>query len=324
MNSYCLTSPAKINLYLEIVGDRPDGFHELATIFQSLSLADRVILKSAPGGVIRVRCNVPAVPTNEHNLAHRAASLMAKTFPQAFHHFGGVEIDLQKEIPMAAGLAGGSGNAAAVLVGLDLAWDLGLTQGELQDLGAQLGSDVSFCVAGGTVLATGRGECLDPLPSLEGIWVVLAKFTGLAISTPWAYQTYRQRFAANYAPDAAARHDRQQRVKSGAMVQAIAHLASLPEGDRPAAARSLTPLLRNDLERVALAEHPALAQLRAVLGELAPLGAMMSGSGPTVFALAESAREAEAIVQAARRRLQGADLGFWITQFSANGIRLEK
>lgn len=317
MKSYSLRSPAKINLYLEIVGDRPDGFHELATIFQSIDLADIVHVRSGMQGVIRVECGAEGVPNDATNLAYRAAALMSERFPEAFAKFGGVNIEIDKRIPVAAGLAGGSGNGAAVLVGLDLAWELGLTQGELQELAAELGSDVPFCVGGGTALATGRGEVLDPLAGVDQVWVVLAKYRSLGVSTPWAYKTYRSQFGTDYARTPEALAARHAAAKSGPMARSLQALAT---GDRSGLAE-LRSQLRNDLERVVLPEHPQIAQLRSVLDGLAPLGAMMSGSGPSVFALAESEEAAQAIERAARSALPDPDLEFWVTKFSAAGIR---
>jgi 4-diphosphocytidyl-2-C-methyl-D-erythritol kinase len=204
MGSFTLIAPAKINLYLGIVGGRPDGFHELVMVMQSIALHDRVTVTAldvspcnplenagaqAPG-LIRVSCDNAAVPQDQTNLAYRAADLMYQQY--ADRATGCIDIQIQKHIPMGAGLAGGSANAAAVLVGIDLLWDLGLTQAELQGLAAQLGSDIPFCIGGGTALATGRGELIDPLPDLAGIWVVLAKYRDLPVSTPWAVSNLRR------------------------------------------------------------------------------------------------------------------------------------
>jgi 4-diphosphocytidyl-2-C-methyl-D-erythritol kinase len=156
MKKYKLIAPAKINLYLEIIGSRADGFHELAMILQSINLADEIKIHSASTDKIRVFCEHPQVPNDKTNLVYRAAELMTQEFPDAFNNFGGVDITLTKNIPVAAGLAGGSTNAAAILVGIDLLWNLGLTESELQELGGKLGSDVPFCIAGGTAIATGR------------------------------------------------------------------------------------------------------------------------------------------------------------------------
>ncbi|MGH2415625.1 MAG: 4-(cytidine 5'-diphospho)-2-C-methyl-D-erythritol kinase, partial [Microcystaceae cyanobacterium] len=189
MHSYSLIAPAKINLYLEIIGDRPDGYHELVMILQSINLADRLTLQPNGTEQIRLYCHHPQVPLNSSNLAYRAAQLMKEEFPKIFSNYGGVDIIIDKRIPVAAGLAGGSTNAAAVLVGIDLIWELGLTHPELQILAAKLGSDIPFCVSGGTAIATGRGEQLDFINDLDNLWIVLAKHQSLAISTAWAYQT---------------------------------------------------------------------------------------------------------------------------------------
>ncbi|MFM7384491.1 MAG: 4-(cytidine 5'-diphospho)-2-C-methyl-D-erythritol kinase, partial [Microcystaceae cyanobacterium] len=152
MHSYKLLAPAKINLYLEILGDRPDGYHELLMILQSIDLADHLEIRANSTDQIRFFCQHPEVPNDHQNLAYRAADLMGKNFPKAFANFGGVDIHLDKRIPVAAGLAGGSTDGAAVLVGINLLWELGLTLPELQTLAAQLGSDLPFCIAGGTAI----------------------------------------------------------------------------------------------------------------------------------------------------------------------------
>lgn len=311
MRSYSLIAPAKINLYLEIIGDRPDGYHELAMVLQSIDLADRIDLRPIGTDTIRVRCDHPQVPPDKNNLAYRAADLLAKQFPDALARFGGIEIAIHKQIPVAAGLAGGSANAAAVLVGIDLLWQLGLTQSELQELGATLGSDVPFCIAGGTALATGRGEKLSPLPDLDGFYAVLAKYRNLSISTAWAYQTYRQKFGSTYCA-AEDLECRRERLHSGPMVGAIAHK------DRS----KIGQLLHNDLEKVALPVYEQVLQLRQTFESASVLGTMMSGSGPTVFALVESrdaALEVEAKVKSA---IASPDLDFWVAKFSNTGIRI--
>jgi 4-diphosphocytidyl-2-C-methyl-D-erythritol kinase len=312
MHSYTLLAPAKINLYLEIVGDRPDGFHELVMVMQTVGLCDRITLR--PNGLeeFRLFCNHPLVPQDSSNLAHRAATLMAKEFPRVFANYGGIDISIDKYIPVAAGLAGGSSNAAAVLVGIDLIWELGLTRPELETLAARLGSDTSFCVAGGTVICTGRGEILDPMPPLAGLWVILAKYDRLSVSTPWAYQTYRQQFASTYLSSPEEFHRRRQQVSSGALVQAIAH-------KHP---RDIGKFIHNDLEKVVLPEFPLVAELRQVLGDLGGLGTMMSGSGPTVFTLCQSREEGEKIIKQAQTRLIAPDLNFWIAPIANTGIQL--
>ena len=311
MRSYTLTAPAKINLYLEILGDRPDGYHSLAMILQSIDLADVIELRAISTDTIRVRCDHPQVPADKTNLAYRAAELMAKQFPQSFAQYGGVQITIHKRIPVAAGLAGGSTDAAAVLVGIDLLWQLGLTQSELQELAAFLGSDVPFCIAGGTAIATGRGEQLSPLPSLNNLYIVLGKHRRLAISTAWAYQTYRQQFGSSYVTDSHNLESRAHAVHSGGMVKAIIHEDGIEIGQK----------LHNDLEKVVLPEYPQVAQLRQAFQD-SGVAAMMSGSGPSVFALCSSSDQAQQVQQQVRAAIPDPDLDLWITQLCSTGIQV--
>jgi 4-diphosphocytidyl-2-C-methyl-D-erythritol kinase len=311
MQPYSLIAPAKINLYLEIIGDRPDGYHELAMILQSIDLADQIDLRSNGLEQIRVYCDNPQIPTDSSNLVYQAAALMAKQFPKIYDKFGGVDITIHKRIPMGAGLAGGSTDAAAVLVGINLMWKLGLTQIELQELAAKLGSDIPFCIAGGTAIATGRGEQLAPLPSADFLYGVLAKHRSLAISTPWAYKTYRQQFSNSYVSGDNL-VQRRQRVHSGEIVTAISQRDS----------KKIGQLLHNDLEKVVLPAHPQVELLRRTLAEFNPLGVMMSGSGSTVFALVESKAQAEQVRQQLPVALPDPDLDIWTTRLIANGIQL--
>jgi 4-diphosphocytidyl-2-C-methyl-D-erythritol kinase len=313
MRLYSLLAAAKINLYLEIVGSRPDRFHELIMVMQSISLADRVTVRSIGIDQIRVRCDHPLVPADETNLAYKAAALVADRFPGVMAKLGGVEITLEKQIPVGAGLAGGSANAAAVLVGLDMLWQLGLTQAELQDLGAELGSDVPFCVAGGTAIATGRGEQLDPLPGIDSLHLVLAKYGAEFVSTPWAYQTYRAEYGDTYLPDAQGWQARQSQVRSGDMVAAVAQRQGSALGQH----------LYNDFEKVVLPAHPKTAALKAVMADLGGLGTLMSGSGPSVFTLAESEAAAVALAAALKGALPDPDLGVWTARFVAGGVQLD-
>jgi 4-diphosphocytidyl-2-C-methyl-D-erythritol kinase len=312
MHSYTLIAPAKINLYLEIIGDRSDNYHELAMILQSIDLADEIELHSISTDTIRVHCNHPQVPTDQSNLAYRAAELMATQFPNIFAKYGGVEITITKRIPVAAGLAGGSTNAAAVLVGINLLWKLGLTQSELEELGATLGSDVPFCVAGGTAIATGRGEQLSPLPSLNNIYIVLGKYKSLEVSTPWAYKSYRQEYSDSYIRDSDNLAIRASAVHSGEMVKAVLHQD----------AKEIAQKLHNDLEKVVLPAYPQVLQLRETFVNAGVLGTMMSGSGPSVFALCESQEHAEQVKQQVKTATQNEDLELFVTQAIAHGIQI--
>ena len=319
MRSYSLIAPAKINLYLEILGDRADGYHELAMILQSIELADQVNIRAIGTQTIQVHCDHPQVPLDKTNLAYRAVELMSQQFPDCWAQFGGVEVTIKKNIPVAAGLAGGATNAAAVLVGLNMLWQLGLTQPELQELAAKLGSDVPFCLAGGTAIATGRGEELDPLPSLDSFYVVLAKHQSLAVSTAWAYQTYRSQFSNTYGrSEGVDKSIITETIKlptpvhSGSMVQAIFNKNVAKIGQ----------LLYNDLEKVVLPNYPQVLQLRQAFENCGALGTMMSGSGPTVFALCQSQEQAQALLQQVQSTISAPDLGFWVTKFASHGIQI--
>ena len=312
MNSYSLLAFAKINLYLEIIGDRPDGYHELVMVMQSVALADRIELRLNGTDTIHLSCDRPQVPTDRTNLAHKAAELMQQQFPDRFSCYGAVDIAIQKNIPVGAGLAGGSTNAAAVLVGLDLLWQLGLTRSELEELGAALGSDVPFCIAGGTALATGRGEKLAALPNLDSLYVVLAKYRSLSVSTPWAYKTYRQQFGDTYPRSPANLQARRQQSNSGAILSAIAHKDGTQIGQ----------LLHNDLEKVVLPEFSQVDKLRQIFQSLGTLGTMMSGSGPTVFALTETLAEAEEVKRQVASTIADPDLALWAIKVNSAGIQI--
>ena len=315
MHSYSLIAPAKINLHLEIIGDRPDGFHELVMILQSIDLADRIDLQANSTQNIKVHANHPQVPLDETNLAYRAAKLMCETFPDVYHNFGGVDIVIEKNIPIAAGLAGGSTNAAAVLVGMNMMWELGLTQPELQTLAAQLGSDIPFCISGGTAIATGRGEKLDPISNLnesDDLWLVLAKYSNLNVSTAWAYSSYRQQYSSTYVTDAEEIKSRRVNLHSGALVSAIIKKQKSEIGK----------LLYNDLEKVVLPEYPQVAQLRSAFAQTEILGTMMSGSGPTVFALCESEEQAKNSKRQVEEATGDPNLDFWVTKLSSGGIQV--
>lgn len=262
---------AKINLGLDILGRREDGYHEVSMIMQSVGLCDEVIITPGSGeGKIDISTNIPGLSCGNDNLAYKAADLLAK-------HAGiipNVHIALNKKIFLAAGLAGGSADAAAVLRGLNKYWQLHLAKHELEQLAAQLGSDIPFCIEGGTMLATGRGEVLTKLADLPQALVVLAKPKGLEVSTAWVYQHY----------------NRGRVVHSPCIWQLQDRLA---EG-----APALVPYMGNVLETVTIPAHPIIASIKAAMLSAGAYYALMSGSGPTVFAFARDEQTAEQIVAA--------------------------
>jgi len=290
VNRVFLSSPAKINLYLEVVGPRSDGYTNVVLVFQSIALADRVALQNAPETTIR--CQHPAVPCDETNLAYRAVQLIQElTGIQQ-----GVQVEIEKNIPVAAGLAGGSGNGAAVLVGLNQLWELGLNAQQLAGLGAHLGSDVPFCLRGGTALGYGRGEVLASLTSPGLLPLVLAKPRTLAVSTAWAYRTFRE-LAESHAGG---------------------HLALFLSNLVDPRSKPLSSLLYNDLERAVLPHHPLVQRLKTHLQDRGGLGVLMSGSGPTIFALAQDLDHAHELADS----LDPAEYEIFVTTTQDQGVIL--
>ena len=262
---------AKINLTLDILGKRPDGFHEVAMVMQTIGLHDTLVMEKTERD-IELSINVPWLKADEKNLAWRAAELIR----QEYGLEGGVRIELTKRIPVAAGLAGGSADAAAVLKGMNDLYGLQLDEEKLCELGARLGSDIPFCIMGGTMLATGRGEVLTRLSDMPETWVVLAK-PRISVSTAWAYQ--------NYDEQGAERHPDNEAIK-----QAIAR------GNRKAVAG----LLCNVLESVTIKKYDVIAEYKQMMLDKGAMASMMSGSGPTVFGLAKSREQAESIADVLR------------------------
>lgn len=255
---------AKINLALDVLYKRDDGYHEVAMIMQSISLADEVTLVNRPEG-ITLSVDTPNLAADKSNLAYRAAALIKNMLGIKT----GIHIKLVKKIPMAAGLAGGSADAAAVLSGLNQLWDLRLTMSELEKLAADLGSDVPFCLHGGTMLAAGRGERLSPLPALPECYVVLAK-PPIDVSTAWVY--------GHYHADRIETHPDLNGMKKSLENKELALIAAK---------------LGNVLESVTIPAYPCIADLKTCMLENGAMNSLMSGSGPTVFGLVEGREQAE-------------------------------
>lgn len=249
-------APAKINLSLDVLHKRPDGYHEVKMVMTTIDLADRIELTPLPSDTIRIVSHNRFVPDDHRNLAYQAAKLLK----ERFNVRDGVAISIIKTIPVAAGLAGGSSDAAATLRGLNKLWNLGLTLDELAELGAEIGSDVSFCVYGGTAIATGRGEKIEHIPAPPPCWVILAKPT-IGVSTAEVYRNLN--LASIVHPDV------------DAMVKAI------KEQDY----NKICSLVGNVLEEVTMKMHPEVAQIKEQMKRFGADAVLMSGSGPTVFGL---------------------------------------
>ena len=262
------TAYAKINLGLSILGKRKDGYHEVSMIMQSVGLCDEVIITEGEG--IQISTNLEGLTCGKDNLAYKAAALLA----EKYNITPNVHIILNKKIFMAAGLAGGSSDAAAVLRGLNKYWNLNLGDDTLETLAAELGSDVPFCICGGSAIAKGRGEIIVPLLDMPETIVVLAKLRNLDVSTAWVYK--------NYNPG---------RVVNNPSIEQIAE--ELSKGGK-----AIAPYMGNVLETVTIPANPQIASIKAAMLGAGAYYSMMSGSGPTVFAFAENQEIAEKIVDA--------------------------
>lgn len=252
-------APAKINLTLDVLYKRPDNFHEVEMVMTTVDLADRISLESREDGVIQIISTDNFVPNDHRNFAYQAARLIKDTYGIR----QGVSITIEKEIPIAAGLAGGSSDAAATLKGLNELWNLGLSIEELAELGAKIGSDVSFCVYGGTALATGRGEKIKELPAPPNCWVVLAK-PKIGVSTAEVY--------------------------GGLKVEGLEHpnTKQMIQAIETKDYELLCSSLGNVLETVTFKLHPEVVMLKEQMKRFGADATLMSGSGPTVFGLVDS------------------------------------
>jgi 4-diphosphocytidyl-2-C-methyl-D-erythritol kinase len=251
MNAVTLQSPAKINLCLSVLGRRPDGYHDVEMLMQMVGLSDRVTV-SIGGRGISVQCDDRAVPSGEGNIAWKAAAEMVRIAGNEV----GLEIEIEKNIPVAAGLGGGSGNAAAVLAATNKLLGLGLDRSQLAEIGARLGMDVPFFLHGPTAIARGRGEIITKLPPLQRLRVLLVN-PGFATSTAWVYNNVNLRLTK----------------KAGCNKISSLNLRNIVIG------------LHNDLESVTAAAHPVINRIKKALLDAGAVGALMSGSGPTVFGI---------------------------------------
>jgi 4-diphosphocytidyl-2-C-methyl-D-erythritol kinase len=250
-------APAKINLSLDVLHKREDGYHEVEMIMTMVDLADRLEFSPLPRDSIIITSQVGFIPLDDKNLAVQAARIIKDRFGIG----SGVHIHLDKHIPVAAGLAGGSTDAAATLRGLNRLWDLRLSIADMQKLGEEIGSDVPFCVAGGTAIATGRGEKLQPIASPPQCWVILAK-PPLHVSTSDVYGKVRASAIRNH-PDTKGL------------------LAAIENQDF----HRICGSIGNVLEEVTLEMYPEVRRIKESMIKLGAEGVLMSGSGPTVFGL---------------------------------------
>lgn len=257
MDKIKLKALGKINLGLDVLGRRPNGYHDVRMVMQTVYLYDQILLEKTDKEGISLKTNLFYLPVNENNLAYRAAKMLIDEFAIK----EGVHISLEKHIPVAAGMAGGSSNAAAVLYGMNRLFQLGLTDQELMERGVKLGADVPYCIMRGTVLAEGIGEELTPLPAMPKCHVLLAK-PPISVSTQKVYEKLDEQEVTKH-PD----------------IDGI--LLGLQTGDL----KKITSSMGNVLENVTITEYPQIERIKDVMKEEGALNAMMSGSGPTVFGI---------------------------------------
>lgn len=271
MDRIDVVSNAKINLTLDVLKKRDDGYHELKMVMQTVSLSDCINIKKAESG-ISIKTNLKYLPTDRRNIAYAAAEL----FLEKAGITDGISINMKKNIPVAAGLAGGSSNAAAVLTGLNRMYGRPFGEKELMEMGGQLGSDVPFCITGGCALCEGRGELLTPLPDLPPMTFLLVK-PPIHISTAAVYGKLRADRLTEH-PDTEGT------------------IAAIRRGDRDAIAVRMF----NVLETVTAKENPVIGKIKQEMIELGAMGSVMSGSGPTVIGLFKDkklANDAKIIMQ---------------------------
>ncbi len=257
MDKLQLKALGKINLGLDVLGKRENGYHDVRMVMQTLYLYDTVTLIKEETDGIEIESNLYFLPKDENNIAWRAARLLM----DEFHIEGGIRIVLEKHIPVAAGMAGGSSNAAAVLYGMNRMYELGLSQQELMDRGVTLGADVPYCIMRGTVLAEGIGEILSPLPPMPRCQILIAK-PPISVSTKSIYQALDSREIEEH-PD----------------------IDGIIDGLKKQDLHQVAGAMGNVLEDVTMEMHPVIGKIKNCMLEHGALGAMMSGSGPTVFGI---------------------------------------
>ncbi|MBQ8370302.1 MAG: 4-(cytidine 5'-diphospho)-2-C-methyl-D-erythritol kinase [Clostridia bacterium] len=253
-----LTAYAKINLYLDVHAKRSDGYHDLVSVMQQVSLSDTVSAERTESG-ITITCTDPAIPTDERNIAHKCA----RAFFDFYRISGGVKIAIEKHIPAAAGLAGGSTDGAAVLTLLNRLYGTGADIDTLCEIGAKVGADIPFCIRGGTCICEGIGEILTPLTLPKKNYRILIVFPGDGVSTAEAFRNL------DSTPDDSAGH-------------------SIDDVLAPLKAGKIPVKLYNSFERAIFPVHPTAAKVKSTLLANGAITAMMSGSGPSVFGLFDS------------------------------------
>lgn len=284
-----LKAYAKINLGLDVIGVRQDGYHEVRMIMQTVKLFDKLSFRLLEEDAIRIKTNLGFLPTDENNLVYKAIRLLKETYGVS----EGIEVDLFKCIPVAAGMAGGSSDCAAALIGASRLFKLNLDKKKLMEYGVKLGADVPYCIMRGTALSEGIGEILTPLSSIPDCYILIAK-PPISVSTKFVYEHF----------------DTQENVVHpdiDGMVDAIYH-------------KDLEGIIKrfgNVLETVTIPEYPVIDEIKQLMMEKGAMNAMMSGSGPTVFGFFKDKNIADAAAESIRKK-QLANQVFVVQPFNQN------
>lgn len=270
MKDISVKALAKINLGLDVVRKREDGYHEVRMVMQTIHLFDRLEIEKNQSGQITMKTNLSFLPTNENNLVYKAAKLLV----DEFHIKDGIHVDLKKHIPVAAGMAGGSTDAAAVLYGVNKIFNLGLTKEQLMERGVKIGADVPYCIMRGTALAEGIGEELSALPPMVKCPVLIAK-PAINVSTKFVYENLK-------------------------LDDTIVHpdIDQLVTDIRKKDLQQIASHMGNVLETVTIPAYPIIADIKNHMMEHGAINSMMSGSGPTVFGLFENEETAKSAYEA--------------------------
>ena len=298
---------AKINLHLEVLGIRKDGFHELAMVMQSINLSDQLIMIKSSDNNITLKSNNNEISNGEDNLIIKAAKLLRNKVGNTQL---GADIELEKNIPIGAGLAGGSTDAAATLVGLNKLWKLNLEIKELEKLSEDIGSDIPFCISGGRQLCFGRGEILEKLKFDQfELGLILVKDPSIQVSTPIAYRKYKEQFGNTYLED-----DKDFQIKRNILRTNNWSDMSLLNNRTE---------IQNDLQKTVCPMAPEVRKSLKILSDLpGSLLVSMSGSGPSCFALFQNYDEANKVLNEHVNEFEIAGLSAWACSMMSNGVKL--
>jgi len=284
MKEIKINSYSKINLTLNILGKRLDGYHNIETIMQSTNLADKISIKEDKEEGVKIECSHPQVPVDAQSLAYRSAEKILNQYRIT----KGVKIEIDKNIPLASGMAGGSANSASILVGINKLFALNLSNTDLSGMGEELGMDVPFCIQNGTALAYHRGEKVTPLPPINpSLWIVIIN-PGFGIPTKWAYDNLNLSLI------------KRENNNTKAMLEAL----------NKGKVQEITNNLFNSFEKLMIKKYPKIGKIKDRLIEEGALGALMSGSGPTVFGIAQGKEKALEIC----KKLKSEYKSIWVVQ----------